>query len=221
MSLLLLLAGTSSGAAVNQFARFNGTTDYAVVDLFSYPTEEGTMLIRCRATGAGTIGNKAGLADMTPGVGTSYYPFSNGLAYQSSFRATRVDGISLSGSVDRTQWHWVVVRTNAGSGWQMLQASDAGVLYSVATTAHEAFTSSQQQIGTSNGLAFWDGDIDRFLLMPTRLNDAAIQAIIAGGNGSSPVFRYEFSSNSGGVFTDASGNARHATITGSPTIIAE
>lgn len=219
MSLLLLLGTPSAGVAeTNYIARFNGTTDYAVIDLFSYPTSEGTMLIRCRATGAGTTGAKAGLADMTPGAGTSYYPFSNGLAYQSSFRATRVDGITLSGSVDRTQWHWVVIRTSAGSGWEMLQASDAGTLYSVATTAHEAFASSQQQIGTSNGLAFWDGDIDRFLLMDTRLSDLAIQAIIAGGNGTSPLVRYEFSSNAGGVFADESGNGRDATITGTPTI---
>jgi hypothetical protein len=219
MSLLLLL-GSSSTATVNRFARFNGTTDYATVPAFAYPTSEGTALIRCRAVSASPAAGKAGLMEMSPGGSTSHYPFNDGFAYISSLRATRVNGITLSGSVDRTAWHWVIVRTNAGSGWEMLQASDAGVLYSVATAAHEAFSSSGQQIGTSNGSALWEGDIDRFLLFSSRLNDAAIQAIIAGGNGTSPIVRYEFSSDAGGVFTDASGNARNATISGSPTIIA-
>lgn len=216
MSLLLLLGANSP----NRFARFNGTTDYANVSAFVYPTAEGTVLIRCRAVSASPLANKAGLAEICPLIGTSHYPYSDGFAYCSFFRTSRVDGISLSGSVTRTSWHWLVVRTSAGSGWEMIQAKDDGTLYSVSTAAHQAFTSTGQTVGTSTGQAFWEGDIDRFLLFSTRLNDAAIQAIIAGGNGTSPLVRYEFSSNTGGVFADSSGNARDATISGSPTIIA-
>jgi len=219
MSLLLLL-WSSSTATVNRFARFNGTTDYATVPTFAYPTAEGTALIRCRAVSASPAAGKAGLMEMSPGGLTSHYPYSDGFATGSSFRTSRVESIALSGSVDRTNWHWLVVRTNAGSGWEMIQAKDDGTLYSVATAAHQAFSSSGQTIGTSNGSAKWEGDIDRFLLFSSRLNDAAIQAIIAGGNGTSPLVRYEFSSDAGGVFTDASGNGRDATIYGSPTIIA-
>lgn len=210
----------AGSAPANRFARFNGTTDYASVGSFVYPTSEGTALIRCRAVSASPAAGKAGLMEMSPGISTSHYPYSDGFAYISSLRATRVNSITLSGSVDRTAWHWVIVRTNAGSGWEMLQASDAGVLYSVATAAHEAFSSSGQTIGTSNGSAMWEGDIDRFLLFSSRLNDAAIQAIIAGGSGASPLVRYEFSSDDGDVFADSSGNNRHATISGSPIIIA-
>jgi len=219
MSLLLLLSQSSSGTGPNKFARFNGTTDYAIVETFVYPTAEGTVLVRCRADSASPAANKAGLCDMSPGVGTSHYPYSDGFAYDSSFRTSRVDSIALSGSVDRTNWHWLVVRTNAGSGWEMIQAKDDGTLYSVATAAHQAFSSSGQQIGTSNGSALWEGDIDRFLLFSTRLSDAAIQAVIAGGNGTSPLIRYEFSSNAGGIFADASGNGYDATISGTPTIV--
>ena len=63
------------------------------------------------------------------------------------------------------------------------------------------------------------GDIDRLLLIPSRLNDAAVQAIIAGGSGPSPKLIYEFTSDDGGVFADESGNGIDATISGSPTII--
>jgi len=219
MSLLLLLTPPASGAAPNKFARFNGTTDYAIVEVFAYPSAEGTVLVRCRADSASPDAGKAGLCDISPGVGTSHYPYSDGFAYISSFRATRVNSITLSGSVDRTAWHWFIVRDNAGSGWEMLQATDDGTLYSVATAAHEAFSSSGQHIGTSNGLSLWDGDIDRFLLFSTRLSDVEIQAIIAGGNGTSPLVRYEFSSDAGGIFADASGNGYDATISGTPTIV--
>lgn len=217
MSLLLLLSTAS--ATVNRFARFNGTTDYATVPAFTYPTAEGTVLCRCRSTVATPAAGKASVFEINNGVGTSHYPYIDDTAYIASFRATRVNAITLSGSVTRTAWHWVIVRTNAGSGWEMLQASDAGTLYSVSTAAHEAFGAPDITIGKSN-TGFWEGDIDRFLLFSSRLNDAAIQAIIAGGNGTSPLARYEFSSSAGGVFADASGNGRDATITGSPTIIA-
>lgn len=219
MSLLLLL-GASSSATINRFARFNGTADYATIPAFTYPTAEGTALIRCRAISASPDAGKASIFEINNGVGTSHYPYSDGFATGSSFRTSRVDSIALSGSVDRTNWHWLVVRTNAGSGWEMLQASDAGVLYSVSTAAHEAFAAPDMTIGKSN-TSYWEGDIDRFLLFSSRLNDAAIQAIIAGGNGTSPLVLYEFSSDDGDVFADSSGNNRHATISGSPTIIAE
>ena len=115
MSLLLLLGNSSAGATeVNRFARFNGTTDYANVESFVYPTSEGTVLIRCRAVSASPAANKAGIAEVCPLVGASHYPYSDGSAYCSFFRTARVDSISLSGSVDRTSWHWLVVRTNAG-----------------------------------------------------------------------------------------------------------
>lgn len=219
---MLLMLGSNSGV-VNRVARFNGTTDFASIPSFSLPGSAGTLLIRCKLTDPTPADtSKSGIASMTDPENT-HYPFSNGLGYISIFRLTRVNGISLSASVTRTDWHWFIVRDDAGNGWELIQALDNGTLYSVSTQTHEAFATTQNAstIGsTSDGSIRFNGDMDRMLLFSTRLNDAAIQAIIAGGNGSSPVFRYEFSSDSGGVFTDSSGNDRHATITGTPTIVA-
>lgn len=223
MSLLLLL-GASSSVAVNRFARFNGTTDYATIPSYTLPGSAATVLIRCKLDLATpTDLPKTGIASFTD-PDTTHYPYSNGLAYVAFLRNTRVDGIALSGSVDRADWHWLICRSDAGNGWELIQALDNGTLYSVSTQTHQAFATTHNASFIGGNPAWgtlYDGDIDRMLLFSTRLNDAAIQAIIAGGNGASPVFRYEFSSNAGGVFADSSGNNRHATISGSPTIIAE
>lgn len=215
--------GFGEGVAVNKFARFNGTTDAAAIPAFTLPSSEATVIIRCRLRDATPDNyNLGGLAALADGVDHTYYPTLDGLAYCNFFRTTRVDGITLNGAITLTAWHWVVCRTNAGSGWQFLQASDAGTLYSCATAAHQAFnpTIAGGVIGGNEyGSIFFDGDMDRFLLFPTRMADAAIQAVIAGGNGTSPVVRYEFSSVADDVFTDESGNDLHADISGSPTII--
>lgn len=224
MSLLLLLSGSGSSANVNRFARFNGTTDYASIPSFTLPSSAATVIIRCRLRDAiPDTYQLGGLAALADGVDHTYYPTLDSLAYVNFFRTTRVDGISLNGAVTLTDWHWVVCRTDAGNGWQFLQASDAGALYSCATAAHQAFNqtiAAGKFGGNEYGTIFFDGDMDRFLLFPSRLSDANIQAVIAGGNGTSAVVRYELSSVAGGVFTDASGNGRDATITGTPTIIA-
>lgn len=226
MSLLLLLGTPSAGVApvVNYFARFNGTTDYATIPNYTVPSQAGTILVRVRLDSA-TSAN-SGLVELGAVESSTHYPYSNGLAYVANFRnesGGRVDGISLSGYVDRTDWHWFIVRTNVADGWEFLQGKDNGTLYSISTQAHSIFTLTQVGgfIGRNVGGEKLDGDIDRMLLFSTRLSDADIQAVIAGGNGTSPLLRYEFSSDAGGVFADESGNARDATITGTPTIIAE
>lgn len=224
MSLLLLLGNASQSVVVNKLARFNGSTDYATIPSYTLTGSAATFLIRCKmdvATPADWA--NTGIASLTDPDAT-HYPFPNGLAYVALLRNTRVNGIVLSGSVDRDAWHWLICRSDAGNGWELIQALDNGTLYSVSTQTHEAFATTQNAAfigGYPDGSTLFDGDIDRMLLFNSRLNDGDIQAIIAGGNGASPVFRYEFSSNAGGVFADSSGNGRHATISGSPAIIAE
>jgi len=221
MSLLLLLGNSSGGVQPNKLARFNGTTDFAAIETFAMAGTAGTLMIRCKLDAATpAVLSKTGLASLTdPDV--THYPYTDGLAYVGTFRTTRVDSITLSGSVDRSGWHWFVCRTDAGNGWQLIQATDAGTLYSVSTAAHQNFAATQDfaKVGSNNyGSIFFDGDMDRFLLFSTRLSDVEIQAVIAGGNGTSPLIRYEFSSNAGGIFADASGNGYDATISGTPTI---
>jgi len=219
MSLLLLLSQASSGM-INKFARFNGTTDYANIVPFTLPSSEATVLCRCRSSV--TPVHASSPFEITLEAGPFYYEHSSGNCWCGCLRTTWKENFTLDGAVNRQNWHWVVIRTSVADGWEFLQATDAGTLSSRATSAHEAFSTAIDygRIAMNQGTVLYSGDIDRLLLIPSRLNDAAIQAIIAGGNGTTPKLRYEFINNDGGVFSDESGNAINATITGSPTIIA-
>jgi len=220
MSLLLLLGNSSGGVQPNKLARFNGTTDYATIENFLMPGSEGTLMILCKLDVATPGDGTTGIVDLGVPAAGSHYPYSTGDAYISCFRSSRVGPFALSGSVDRTEWHWFIVRDNAGSGWEFLQGTTAGVLYSCSTQTHEYFSTTMNgsTIGANSQANLFNGDMDRFLLFSTRLSDAQILAVIAGGNGTSPLIRYEFSSNAGGIFADASGNGYDATISGTPTI---
>lgn len=221
MSLLLLLGNSSSGAGPNKFARFNGTTDFATISPATPTTSAGTLMIRCRLDNAIPAAGKTAICELYTSFPDTHYPLNDGTIYVSIFRVDRVGPLTPSGSVDRTGWHWFIVRDDITDNWECLQATDDGTLYSLGTTAHQDFGSQFQWnlIGKSSTGGLFDGDMDRFLWFPTRLSNAAIQAVIAGGNGTSPTIRYEFSSNAGGIFADASGNGYDATISGTPTIV--
>jgi len=218
MSLLMLLESSSGGP--NKFARFNGTTDYATIAGTVLSTDAGTLMIRCRLDAATPVLGKTGLVEMSSPGPDTHYPYTDGTAFITVFRVTRVDAITLSGTIDRTAWHWFIVRDDAGNGWEFLQGKDDGTLSSRATAAHQAFelVHDYDFIGRSAVGGLLDGDIDRFLWFPTRLGDASIQAVMAGGNGTGAIARFEFGTDSGGVFTDSSSARKNATITGSPVI---
>jgi len=218
MSLLLLLGNASSSVSANKFARFNGTTDYGTIPAFAMGAVAGTVLCRLRTSASPSI--PSGPFEITLETGPFYYEHASGNCWCGCFRTTWKENFTLDGTIDREDWHWVVIRSDAGNGWEFLQATDAGVLSSRATATHEAFSTGidYARIAQNQSNNNFAGDIDRLLLFSSRLNDAAIQAIIAGGNGTSPLIRYEFSSNAGGIFADASGNGYDATISGTPTI---
>jgi len=218
MSLLMLLGSASAGP--NKFARFNGTTDYAIIAGRVLASAAGTLMIRCRLDTATPELGKTGLVELSSPGPDTHYPYNDGTAFITVFRTSRVDAITLSGTIDRTDWHWFIVRDDATDGWEFLQGKDDGTLSSRSTSAHQAWelTHDYDFIGRSSVGGLLDGDIDRFLWFPTRLNNAAMQAVMAGGNGSGAIARFEFSSNSGDVFTDSSDAVKNAAITGSPTI---
>ena len=219
MSLLMLLASHSSGVA-NKFARFNGTTDYSSVAPFTIPSAAATVLCRLRTSASPSV--PSGPFEVTLQAGPFYYEHASGNCWCGCFRLTWVENFTLDGAIDRENWHWVVIRSDVTNGWEFLQATDAGSLSSRATASHEAFGTSMDytRIVQNQSTNLYAGDIDRLLLFSSRLDNTAIQAIIAGGNGTSPKLRYEFTNSDGGVFSDESGNAIDATITGSPTIVA-
>lgn len=207
------------GGRTNKFARFNGTTDYASVAPFTIPSAAATVLCRLRTSASPAV--PSGPFEVTLQTGPFFYEHASGNCWCGCFRLTWVENFTLDGAIDREDWHWVVIRSDVTNGWEFLQATDTGSLSSRATASHEAFgtTMDYTRIAQNQANNKFAGDIDRLLLIPTRLSNADIQAIIAGGNGTSPKLRYEFTNDDGGVFSDESGNAINATITGTPTIV--
>lgn len=220
MSLLMLLGQSSAAPTANKFARFNGSADYASIASFTIASAIGTAVCRLRTNASPTV--PSGPFEISLTGPPFFYDHASGDCYCSVLRNAWVGPFTLDGAINKTQWHWIIVRTDATDGWEFLQATDAGALSSRATGAYQDFGTGIDygRIALNQQNDKFAGDIDRLLFFNSRLNNAAIQAIIAGGNGTSPKLRYEFTNSDGGVFSDESGNAIDATITGSPTIVA-
>ena len=219
------VAGSGGGVVpvVNRFAQFAGAVDEAIIPATSHTAAAGTVMVRCKldvATPAALA--QSGLISWNnTATGSTHYPFTSGVCYNSIFRLNRAGPITLSASITRTTWHWFITRDDAANGWEMLQAKDDGTLYSVSTAAHEAWVTAifARNIGKNSGGNYFDGGMDRFLVGDSRWSDAQIQAVIAGGNGPvDTLIRFELDEISGGKFLDSSGNGKHATISGSPVI---
>jgi len=212
------IGGLSLVTIPNKFARFNGTTDFATVLDYTFPSLAGTALARIRVNPAMTLGGPFSTDYSSP----FYYIHPSGNCWCADLRTNWVANFTLDGSIDKTGWHWVVIRTDSTDGWEFLQATDAGTLSSRATAAHESFnlTASYGIIGKDrSGGNFWMGDIDRYMIAKRRLSNAEIQAIIAGGVGYDMLIRYEFSKTASGAFIDEASTYRPATIFGSPLIV--
>lgn len=202
----------------NKFARFDGVDDFASILDYTYPAAAGTALARVRVNSTMVLGGPFSCDYSSP----FYYIHSSGNCWCAELRTNWVANFTLDGAINKTDWHWVVIRTDSTDGWEFLQATDDGTLSSRATASHESFnaTSSYGVIGKDrSGGNFWRGDIDRFLVFPTRLSNAQIQAIIAGGVGYNPILRYEFSKIVNGTLVDEASTNRVATITGAPVIV--
>ena len=202
----------------NKFARFDGTDDFATILDYTYPAAAGTAMARVRVNPTMTLGGPFSCDYSQP----FYYIHSSGNCWCAELRTSWVANFTLNSSINKTDWHWVVIRTDSTDGWEFLQATDTGSLSSRATAAHESFnaTSSYGVIGKDrSGGNFWRGDIDRFLVFPTRLTNAQIQAVIAGGVGYAPLLRYEFSKIVSGTFIDEASTSRVATTSGGPIIL--
>jgi len=212
------IGGVSLQEIPNKFARFDGTDDFATILDYTYPSAAGTAMARVRVHPSMTLGGPFSCDYSQP----FYYIHSSGNCWCAELRTNWVANFTLDSSIDKTGWHWVVIRTDSTDGWEFLQAKDDGTLSSRATDSHESFnaTSSYGVIGKDrSGGNFWRGDIDRFLVFPTRLSNAQIQSVIAGGVGYAPLLRYEFSKIVAGTFIDESSTSRVATTSGGPVVL--
>lgn len=142
----------------------------------------GTVLALVKmdsATGAQTIGQYSGSS-----AAQMQYPDASGNLIMSWLRTASVTGLTPAPEIDRTEWHWLICRTNVAEGWESLQGDIDGTLYSIGTAAGNGFANFAVRIlGTGNGLDF-EGAIARFLVFNERMTDTQIQEIIAGGIGS-------------------------------------
>jgi hypothetical protein len=214
------IAGQPLDDIGNSYAHFDGTSDFATLPEFDIGDgTAGTVLARIRYNGSPSTSGPFNL------VGSQQfyyvYPATTNI-WCGDLRTSWVEGFSADAGIPKTDWHWVVIRTNAASGWEFLQATDTGTLSSRATASHQNFPINHAYgvIGKNRSDSdLWGGDIDRLLAFPTRLSDVQIQAIIAGGVGVGASLRYEFANTVNGRFVDSSVNAVDATITGTPDII--
>lgn len=178
---------------------------------------QGTIMLKVRLATA-TPASKSRLFQMKGAPSEdSHYPFTNGLIYADWLRTTRVEAITPSASVDRANWHWVIVRTDGTDDWELLQAKVDGTLYSISTAAYESIGTITGSIGGAGCQA----EVDRFFIFDSRLIDGDLAAVIESSkstpNADMPtglLARYEMNYDRGGrLMQDWSGNGRHITLT--------
>jgi len=95
-----------------------------------------SMWVKLDAATSGDT-TRTGLDSFGANTYNSHYPWTNGQAYFSTFRdGSRVDGVALSPTVDRTEWHHLAVTTAPGSGTykvyqdgQLIRTADPGTFH--------------------------------------------------------------------------------------------
>lgn len=126
------------------------------------------------------IAGWSGIVDF--GTGTaSLYPFVDGLIYMDAFRTARVDGITPSGAVTRTNWHLVTITTTPGAnGWQMYQNT---TLIKQATGQSSVTVPSTILVGASDGTFRINGMMDEVNVWNRVLTADEIAWLYNSGNG--------------------------------------
>lgn len=132
-------ASTASPAWRGDNLLFDGSNDTLALPNFSSEfSDEATVTFWMRRTLASPAGDPdSGFVtlDSAGAGGSTHYPYSDGAGYISIFRSSRVNGITLSSSVNRTLWHqFAVTSKNGGSylvyqnGQQVASTSGAAVV---------------------------------------------------------------------------------------------
>lgn len=104
---------------------FDGVNDTVALPNFSSNfTDEATVLFWMKRTLASPAGDPdSGFVylDTAGAGGSTHYPYSDGLGYFSIFRSSRFNGVTLSSSVNRTQWHQLAVTSRNGGNYSIYQ----------------------------------------------------------------------------------------------------
>lgn len=164
-SMIGLIDGAYSLEPVNSYISASATN-------LTFPDNEAslTFWLRCptEATGNGFMFFDA--------CGySSHYQFSPDTAYIGTFRNVRVDGITLSPSVTKVDWHLVSITTTPGTGgWRMYQNDQ---LISVVDGLASVYVSTNFYIGRSFGHYYLSSHIDDVRLYNRALSSNEIVRI--------------------------------------------
>lgn len=137
------------------------------------------LWVRLNQETPSVAGNSGILQTLATTLGAgSHYPWTDGLAYMHTFRTARVNSISLSASVTRTNWHMVSFVTD-GSRWTMRQ--NEIVVSDVAAESTVTFSSANFAIGRSSNsdtvFYYLDGEIDAIQLYNRAITPSEIRLL--------------------------------------------
>lgn len=103
---------------------FDGINDYVQIwDLNGYFRDNASIIIQLKLDLATPwVASQTWIFNISDIAGVSHYPFTNWLAYFSAFKTTRVDNVSLSPLINRTQRHWLIITSQPwANGWRLYQ----------------------------------------------------------------------------------------------------
>jgi len=175
--------GTISGATrttwkINSWLSFDWTNDevslWNISSLFT--TNEASLVMWVKLDVATPVNvAQTWFAAFWTDSARSHYPFTDGLAYIETFRSSRVNSISLSGSIDRTTWHMVTITTTPWTNWWKMYQND--------TLIHQTTWEASVSIPTSSfiwksvsagGDSFIDWVVDEVWLRSRTLSSSEI-----------------------------------------------
>lgn len=164
--------------------RFNGSSTYLSFPsaAYSFSSTASISLWLKLDSATPAIGENTGVIQTSASGGNSHYPFTNGLLYFNTFRSSRVDAISPSGSIGRDGWHLLVITTDA-TNWKLWQNTTN--THSTTADASVTFSNANFKVGGSNDgtFVYFDGVMDDIRLWDVALNSSDISYLYNSGSG--------------------------------------
>jgi hypothetical protein len=110
---------------------FDGTNDYINQNLNtgSFTTEATLIMFLKLVNATPTSPFETGIERLSANSSkeASHYPYSDGLAYLGTFQSggTRIDGITLSNTINRAEWHMITISSSPGTNnWKFYQNTE-------------------------------------------------------------------------------------------------
>lgn len=158
----------------------NGTSDYwdisSLVSNIDFSSNQASVVIWLKldvATPA--AGDQTGIFNLSSDTGNSHYVWTDSKAYLYGFRSVRVESITVSSSVTRTDWHMIAVTTTPGTnGWKFYQNTE---LVKQTTGESSIDVGTTSYIGKSTGERYLDGYLASTLIYNRALSSAEITQI--------------------------------------------